>query len=72
MKKILLIGFMLILFMFSSCNPQTTGEVIQETNTHNQIDNTPSCPRGIEHDPYPGVCPLYIDKNSNGECDYGE
>lgn len=37
-----------------------------------EVTNTPSCPRGIENEPYPGTCPTYADANSNGNCDLSE
>lgn len=30
------------------------------------------CPRGIENDPYPGICNLYTDSNNNQICDLSE
>ncbi len=30
------------------------------------------CPFGITNDPAPGQCRLYVDKNGNDYCDYGE
>jgi len=30
------------------------------------------CPYGRVNDPYPGLCPLYTDKNGNQVCDFSE
>jgi len=30
------------------------------------------CPRGIENDPYPGVCNLYVDSNKDNICDLSQ
>ena len=49
-----------------------TQQVSEQTEITANVVNTPSCPRGIEHDSYPGQCGLYQDANSDGYCDLGE
>ncbi len=34
--------------------------------------NASTCPYGIENDPYPWQCTIYVDKDADGFCDHGQ
>ncbi len=74
MKRIVLTLILLTLFLSACTSPTANVTKTEETQTptYTQDVATGGCPRGKHNDPYPGICVLYKDQNSNGECDYGE
>lgn len=55
--------FLLVLFTFliSGCEETT-----------NSYEEDHDCPHGLENDPYPGNCGLYVDEDANDICDHSE
>jgi ABC-type molybdate transport system substrate-binding protein len=71
MNKILSVFLVLILiFLVSGCTSEIEQNESEEITA--SAGNSLSCPRGLVNDPYPGVCHLYTDENSNNICDYSE
>ena len=70
--KTLTITLLVLILVLSACatsSPENTNNLSENLELESHISDT--CPRGIHDDPAPGMCPLYIDENSDGFCDYG-
>ena len=65
---------LLLVFLTACAASQLQGDVaaLPDTSSVQEEVKTGGCPRGIHDDAYPGLCPLYVDKNENNECDLGE
>ncbi len=63
----------ILLLLLSACSASASieGNVVEKT-AQETIEEEPDliCPRGVEHDSYPGRCYLYTDNNKDGFCDY--
>lgn len=67
--KILAVMFVLVaLFSFFIAGCSDNGKIT--ANESQSQEEKLECPRGLEHEPAPGSCPLYRDENNDGYCDY--
>jgi hypothetical protein len=65
---------MLLSSLLAGCS-QEKGTADDQQNvslSQNTLSGGAECPRGVEDDPYPGSCGLYVDKNNDGFCDLGQ
>lgn len=70
-RELFILGLIAVLTLFvagCSSEAQESQEHAQEVVVQESLHD---CPRGITHDPAPGVCPLYVDANNDGYCDHG-
>jgi hypothetical protein len=76
--KLITITILILLISLFGCTQTTQPNQTTLTNLDetiyadtNQITNIYSgtCPKGLENDPYPGVCSQYIDTTNDGICD---
>ncbi len=65
-KATTIILLILAITLLSACTQEESTEITGEATTDF------SCPRRIEHDPYPGTCYLYVDADSNDVYDLSE
>jgi hypothetical protein len=74
MKQKYIFGlFILFAFVFviTGCSGSAQTVEPEEQVPQTQVESAHDCPRGIENDPVPGMCYLYVDNNSDGYCDHG-
>lgn len=75
MKKentlILMFSIIIMAFLFSGCSG--SAETLEENsvNVKETQQEELQCPKGLEHEPAPGSCPLFRDENKDGYCDFG-
>lgn len=68
--------FILMLSFVFGCTVEKEVADTKDTNLMSSLNSTAQpeeqliCPKGIGSEPAPGTCPLYIDENNDGYCDF--
>ncbi|MBT7931130.1 hypothetical protein HN698_04410 [Candidatus Woesearchaeota archaeon] len=65
-KMKIIIPILILLLVFTACT-----QPVEETLPAPE-EKSIACPYGIEQDPQPGQCGLYVDKDKDTVCDYSE